>query len=57
LKIYLKTEKVYHEAMKKSSVQIVLLAPKVKGLENEKAGPIKRFKFIKACLLFYRLIN
>jgi hypothetical protein len=40
--VFEETEKVYHEAMKKSVVQSVLLAPKVKGLENEKAGPIPK---------------
>ena len=36
------TEKMYNEAMKKAVIQSVLLAPKVKGLENEKAGPVPK---------------
>lgn len=30
---------VYSDSIKKSVIEGVLLAPKVKGLENEKAGP------------------
>lgn len=40
--VFEETKVVYAEAMKKSVVQSVLLAPKVKGLENEKAGPIPK---------------
>ena len=40
--VFEETEKVYHEAMKKAVIQSVLLAPIVKGLENEVAGPEPR---------------
>ena len=37
--VFSEARKVYHEAMHKSVIQNVLIVPKVKGLENEKAGP------------------
>jgi hypothetical protein len=40
--VFEETEKVYHDAMKTAVIQSVLLAPKVRGLENEKAGPEPR---------------
>lgn len=33
------TKEMYYEAMQKSVVQNVLIAPKIKGLENEISGP------------------
>ena len=37
--VFDETRKMYHDAMHKSVIQNVLIAPLVKGLENEVAGP------------------
>lgn len=37
--VFDETKNCYNEAIKKAIIENVIVAPKVKGLENEKAGP------------------